>query len=673
MSLDTPGPLHGVRLEKNVLIPTRDGTRLAADLHWPDGAGDGPFPAILEYIPYRKDDNTVPSHGLHHYFAQRGYVGVRLDVRGTGASEGVNTDEYMLAEQLDGYDAIEWLAAQPWCNGAVAMWGISYGGFTSLQVAMHQPPHLKAIMPMYATDDRYTDDCHYSGGSLRGYYDVGAYGANMIAMNALAPYPEYSGADWTRIWQQHLENNTPYLPNWLSRQTDGDYWRHGSLRGNYERIQCPTLIIGGWHDGYPNPPLRIFEHLRVPKRVIIGPWTHKQPDASLPGPRIDYLREFVRWCDQWLKGIETGVMDEPPIAVYMRSYTTPRPDLAEIPGYWRAEREWPVPGASTHTLYLGTGGTLAGEAGPAGGHDSYEYRATVGTSGGLWSGGTYEIVLPGDQRPDEAYSVSYTSPPLEESLEILGWPALTLHAASTAPVAAFVAKLCDVAPDGAVAQVTRGHLNATRRTSLRDPEALQPGEVYELEITLDCTSWVFEPGHRVRLDLSSADWPNLWPTPYPATNTLYHGAPRPSRLTLPVLPPASLPAPEFQPAPPRIVPAEVQAPPQSWRVVHDVLADTVGVELHAESTTRLEGRSIEFHEASTMESCASNRDPARAYVRGTHRFTVRRPASETVTTAHAVLESTREAFHLTIDLAIDIDSVPHWRRSWSHSFPRRLL
>lgn len=668
---DTSMPLYEVRLEKNVLIPTRDGTRLAADLHWP--VGDGPFPVLLEYIPYRKDDNTVPSHGLHYYFAQRGYVGVRLDVRGTGASEGINTDEYMLAEQLDGYDAIEWLAAQPWCTGAVAMWGISYGGFTSLQVAMHQPPHLKAIMPMYATDDRYTDDCHYQGGNLRAYYDVGAYGGNMVAMNALPPYPEYSGEDWARIWLQHLEHNTPYLATWLSHQTDGDYWRHGSLRGQYDRIQCPTLIIGGWHDGYPNPPLRIFEALQAPKRVIIGPWPHKQPDAAIPGPRIDYLHEFVRWCDQWCKGRDTGVLDEPPIAVYMRTYATPRADLEEIPGYWRAEHDWPLPTGRTRTVYLGPHGVLSDDAPQAPGRDAYAYRPTVGVCGGLWSGGTYDLILPVDQREDEAYSLSYTTEPLHETVEMLGWPELVLHAESSASVAAFVAKLCDVAPDGSVALVTRGVLNATRRDSLRDPQPLQPGAVYELAITLDCTSWVFQPGHAIRLDISSADWPNLWPTPEPATNAVHSGGVRSSRLTLPVVPAPSSPPPDLRPAAPRIVPAEVQAEPQTWRVTRDMLADTVGVELRAKAVTRIDRGAIEFHDESTLEGQASNRNPAHVYLRGMHRFTIRRAATETVTTAQVVLESTRTAFHLTIDLAIDVGALPHWRRTWTHTIPRNLL
>src|SRR5262245_46046735 len=188
-------PRYKVRLERNVQMPTRDGTKLSADLIRPDA--DGRFPAIIEYIPYRKDDLTQGGYDAHYYFAERGFIGVRLDVRGTGSSEGVNTDEYMPVEQKDAFDAVEWCAKQLWSNGRLGMFGTSYGGCTCIQVAMHRPPHLKAIVPMYATDDRYTDDCHYTpGGSMRMYYDVGTYGGSMVAINALPPVAEYVGPKW---------------------------------------------------------------------------------------------------------------------------------------------------------------------------------------------------------------------------------------------------------------------------------------------------------------------------------------------------------------------------------------------------------------------------------------------------------------------------------------------
>ena len=217
----------GVRFIKNVTVPMADGVQLAMDLHVPcadDSTDwrDTPQPLLLEYIPYRKDD-LQPYSGYHDYFARHGIIGARLDCRGTGSSDGINTDEYTPREQQDGVEAIEWIASQPWCSGKVGMIGSSYGGFTSVQVAAHRPPHLATIIPIYFTDDRYTDDCHYRGGALRCYYDIGSYGASMIGMNAMPPYPEYSGADWAQVWEEHLDNNTPYLLEWLSHPCDDDY------------------------------------------------------------------------------------------------------------------------------------------------------------------------------------------------------------------------------------------------------------------------------------------------------------------------------------------------------------------------------------------------------------------------------------------------------------------
>jgi putative CocE/NonD family hydrolase len=208
----------------------------------------------------------------------------------------VNTDEYVLQEQEDGYDAIEWMARQPWCDGHINILGISYGGFTALQVASHNPPHLTSIIPIDFTDDRYTDECHYRGGLARKYYNVGYYGGFMIAWNAMPPlFPNSADPDWGKIWEQHLAHNEPYLLTWYQHQTDGPYWRHGSVRDIPEKITCPVFMIGGWRDGYVNSPLRLYELLNVPRKVLIGPWNHAMPDNAIPGPRIDYLYDVVRW------------------------------------------------------------------------------------------------------------------------------------------------------------------------------------------------------------------------------------------------------------------------------------------------------------------------------------------------------------------------------------------
>ena len=659
----------GVRLVKNVQIPMRDGVHLAADLYVPDRDDSGPLPVVMEYIPYRKDE-VAPGQRFYSYFPAHGYIVARVDIRGTGASGGVATDEYVPQEQQDGYDAIEWLAGQPFCDGHVNMMGISYGGFTSLQVATTQPPHLSSIIPMYFTDDRYTDDCHYRGGLLRHYYDVAHYGNFMIAYNALPPYPEWS-EDWAAIWAEHLQRNEPYLLKWLRQQTDGPYWRHGSVRDIADRITCPVFMIGGWADGYPNPPLRLYEALSVPRKVLVGPWNHAVPDVAVPGPRIDHLHEAVRWLDHWCKGQDTGIMDEPPVVVYMQDYERPDADRLESAGAWRAEQDWPAPGAGELTLHLADGARLA--AGHGGdGADEFEYVATVGVTAGLWSGGL-PFGLSGDQRPDEAYSLVFTSDPLDDDLHVLGRPHARLHVSSTASVIGFAVSLADVAPDGPSRLVAKGMLNATRRRSLTEPEPLEPGEVYELPIDLDCTGWRFQRGHRIRVSVASADWPNVWPTPEPAVNRVYRGAGRPSRIVLPVVPAAgSAAAPEFRPSPEALERHASQTEPPVWEVSHDALSRRARVHVSAGHTERINDTTVVTREYE-LNSLVDADDPAGAGARGRHTTRIRRPNGLTEATSSVHVQGTATRFQVTIDLAVTVDGLLHHSRQWTDSVPRRLL
>ncbi|MCW5853940.1 MAG: CocE/NonD family hydrolase, partial [Anaerolineae bacterium] len=531
--------------------------------------------------------------------------------------------------------------------------------------------HLATIIPMYFTDDRYTDDCHYRGGAWRCYYDIGAYGASMIGMNAMPPYPEYSGEDWAAVWEQHLAHNTPYLLQWLAHPTDGEYWQSGSIRGRYDALQCSVFMIGGWRDGYPNPPLRTFAHLTVPKKVLIGPWNHARPANAIPGPCIDYLPEVVRWCDTWLKGEDNGVMDEPPVCVYMQGYDDPRADRLTTTGYWRTETAWPLAGAREATLYPTPDGRLdAAEPAKTAQH-GYAYCPTVGTSGGLWSGGV-PYGLPTDQRPDEVLSLNYTSAPLDAPLEILGQPLAVLHVQSSAPVMAFVARLCDVAPDGTSALVCNGVLNATRRASLTHPQPLDPDEVYELQVELDCTAWRFEPDHRIRLSVCSADFPNLWPTPYPGYNHLHLG-PGLSHVVLPLVPvkPAVNEC-EFAPSP---VPVDLyrhRPDLPAWEIVHDRLGDRVGLRQRRHSVAR-NGPQHEAVSETELEVWASNRHPANVSAVGKHLRRILRPDGTMTIDTAASLRSTETAFHLTVDLVITVNAMPHHSQRWVQSFPRVLL
>jgi predicted acyl esterase len=338
--------------EENIWITLRDGVRLAATMYLPETTP--PWPAVLEALPYRKDD--VTSYDTPEYRRVRdegGYAVCRLDLRGTGSSEGLATDEYAPYEQEDLCEVIQWLADQDWCTGSVGMYGTSYSGFNAIQVAMKRPPALKAIVAIYATDDRYTDDVHYGGG-VRRALDIADYPHYMVAMNALPPVPSVFGPEWRTLWQERVEKLEPWLLRWLEEQLDSGYWRHGSLRPHYDAIECATMIIGGWADGYRNATFRVFEKLQCPKRLLLGPWAHMSTETSLPGPHIDLVPEMIRWWDRWLKKSPNGSDEEPPIAVFVRRSTKPAGDLKEIRGEWRWESGWPPERLKIQTLDLGT-------------------------------------------------------------------------------------------------------------------------------------------------------------------------------------------------------------------------------------------------------------------------------------------------------------------------------
>lgn len=662
---------YTTRTIKNVSIPMSDGARLAADMVAPEAPG--PFPVVFDYYPYRKDDLSAYALRRQQYFARRGYVALRVDVRGTGSSQGVAEDEYVVQEQLDAVEAIDWLSRQSWSSGSVGMFGTSYGGFNSLQVAMHRPSALKAVCPMYFTDNRYTDDCHYKGGALQMLYDMATYGLGMVVSNALPPYPQAAGCDWAADWEQRLEEHEPWLLNWLEHQTYDAYWKHGSLGEDYEAVQCAVFLIGGWRDGYTNCNLRTFQHLRCPKRLLIGPWLHAQPDIGVPGPNIDHLHEMVRFFDYWLKNIDNGVMDEPPITIYVQEFDPPRADREETSGHWRHELAWPAARSSEQLLYLSQGGGLQTEPPEIGAIQQYTYNPSVGTTFGMFSAAS-PYILPVDQRLEDAYSSSWTSEPLEAPIEILGRPSATVHVSTTADVGTLVARLVDVAPDGTAALVTKGVLNLTHRDSHETPTPLVPGRVYQVGVELDATSWRFIPGHCVRLSLTGADFPNTWPSPHPYTAAVHVGGQRPSSLSLPALRPQdpALPSPALRSPSPYESAAEVQVDRPIWRVTRDHMSATTEVLLKKASRTRVNDQ-LAFATSSEATASVSERNPARATIRGLSRVVLRWP--ERVIDAHArgQIESTATCLHATVNLEVTLDGVPHFSRRWVRTIPRHLL
>lgn len=483
-------------------------------------------------------------------------------------------------------------------------------------------------------------------------------------------------AKWEEAWRERIEKNEPYMRTWLAHQTDDDYWKPGSLRPGYGRIKAATFIIGGWQDGYPNPPGRSFANLRCPKRLLIGPWNHSRPDVAVPGPRIDYLHEIRRWFDLWLKGEDDGISKEPPVTAYVQSYDRPDHSRRDTSGEWRSWREWPPEEPDNRTLFLCNGINAADGAlldTPPGNSTvaSIEYDPAAGLQGGLWSGGL-PFGLPGDQRPDEALSLVYTSALLRQPVTVCGNAVARLRASSSAPVAAFVAKLSDVAPDGASALVARGILNGTRRNGVVTPEPMVPGEEYGLDIELDCTSWRFEAGHRLRLAISGSDFPNSWPTPLTATLTVRDGAASQSRLELPVAASGGISSPAFRPPPARPATGATQSP-HVWRVEEDVLGQTLTV------TVGRGGRSpapdgIWLQSSDGLSLTLNRRDPADVCAVGTHVAQLEHPEAGTIdVTARQEIRSDAEFFHWRVELDVRRDGKPFASRKWEERFKRELL
>lgn len=673
-----PQPLYEVEVHYDVRIPMRDGLELSANLFRPvPSTSEETFPAILEMIPYRKDSwRYNADHQLMTYLAQRGFVGCRLDIRGTGSSAGLATDEYTLTETQDGYDTVEWLAAQTWCNGKVGMWGISYGGFTSIQVAMLQPPSLKAIVPLYATDDRYTDDVHYIGGCLKAS-DLIQYAVSIVGMNALPPKASYLQGDWAEQWKMRLEQTPPWLLKWLKQQTDGPYWRTGSLAPHYERITCAIFHIGGWADGYTNPVLRMQEKcLNAPRKALIGPWVHALPHYAYPGPTLDWLHELVRFFDYWLKEIENGVMDESALTIFRQEYTPPEPFPARVNGVWHSEADYPIARTQFQTLYLGEG-TLEPTSPAHEQVDVYPHRPTLGTQAALcWGGGLPPAGLARDLRPDEALSLTYTGPPLEKPLDLIGFPQAILYLSADVPVAHVVVRLTDVAPDGTSALVSTGILNLTHREGHHHPKPLLPGEVYEIRVQLKAIGYRFLAGQRLRLSVSSAYWPVIWPSPYRTTNHLHRGPVHPSRLILPVVPfDAQVPAPPpLKTSPPELIEAGgYHYEPATWQIIEDVLDQSVTVKIYGGDTTTLPDGRVSLFNSELLELTAYHHDPAHARLYNEVTYRLKEHGYETHIQATGTIRSTVSDFHVDVQVQVRLNGNLFFQKSWLESIPRQWL
>jgi uncharacterized protein len=531
-------PTYGVRLVQT-WIPIKDGVRLAATLYMPDGAkATEKFPALLEYLPYRKDDGTAAGdYPKHAYFARRGYVSVRVDIRGFGSSEGVPPErEYSEQEQVDGEQIIDWLAHQSWSNGSVGMFGISWGGFTALQMAMRHPPALKAIIAIHATAELFHDDVHY----VDGIAHIDEFELNMDMAEGWVGAPDYS-LDEKTLGPRF--DAPPWSLLYLTHQHDGPFWRE-RVRPLSE-IAIPSFLIGGLQDGYRDNVPDMLMKSTAPIKAIVGPWNHSFPNEPDFGPQVEWRDQAVRWFDHWLKGRDTGVERDPRLVIYMQHWHPPDPNLLSVPGEWRREDVWPPPDTKATTLFMQANHSLAESAEAAPERHQLKYVPSVGVEAGFWWG-----ELLSDPRPVDAFSLVYDSAPLQDEVAVLGRPHARLQASASAPLADWFARLSDVAPDGTVTQITGAGLNGAQRDSMSEPRDLEPGKVYPLDIEMHLTSWVFPKGHRIRVAISNALWPMMLPTPYSMTTSLELGGNDGSRLVLPVVPVHGAIPPAFSPPEP---------------------------------------------------------------------------------------------------------------------------
>ena len=537
---------HAIKEIEFARIPLSDGVHLSCRYWLPEDAGRNPVPAILEYIPYCTRDGTAArDEAMHPYFAGHGYAAVRVDIRGSGESGGVLLDEYLKLEQDDALEVIAWIAEQPWCDGNVGMMGKSWGGFNGLQVAARRPPALKCIVSVFSTDDRYADDVHYIGGCMATQNPEWAF--VMFPAMARPPDPALVGDGWRDMWQLRLDAMQPWLIPWVEHQRRDAYWKHASVCEDFSEIEVPVYAIGGWADTYSNPVLRLMAGLEAPRKGLIGPWGHQYMHQAVPGPKMGFMDEALRWWDHWLKGKDTGLMDEPACRLWVQDSIRPSACHQERPGYWAIESGWPSPNIEAVTLHLNDK-TLDQAAGTEVCVAVCSPQTTGQCTPFLGSGGEGNPEDPPDQSADDATSACFDGEVLEQAFTILGAPVVTVDVASDQENAFVCVRLNEVLPGGESLQITYGILNLTHLNGHELPELLEPGKRYTVRVQLNDIGHTFAAGSRIRIAISTAFWPIVWPSPRPVTLSLFTGA---STLCLPAREPRSPDAEARTLAPPR--------------------------------------------------------------------------------------------------------------------------
>ena len=636
-------------VERNLLVPLSDGETLAVDVYLP---AEQPSPAIVSYYPYHKDDVIGGFFEYaNRYFAEQGYAAVLADFRGLGSSSGLPGEAMNAREADDGAELVEWIAAQPWCDGSVGMWGLSYGGITSFKTAAVQPPHLKAIVPVIGSADIYLDWV-YPGGCLNCLGLMG-WGSYMVAMQMVPPMFQDPDGHWMEVWWNRLHNARPYILDWHAHPERDAFW--DSKTTPVENIEVPAFLIGGWRDIFPEGMVSPYSRLSGPRKLLMGPWLHCAPDQS-PFEPVDYLAEITRWWDRWLRDQPNGVEDEPPVTLYVQTGEGGE-------GRWKNEEAWPAPAAGDTPLFL-CGDRLYGEVADRSGSRTYRADPTLGSYSVLWDPMALGLGNPQNQAPEDVLSLAYTSEPIEDAMEITGSPEAVLYVSvDEGDEANLVVKLCDVAPSGHSTLISTGWLKLTHRESHRRSVALVPGEVVEARVAVWATSYEVAAGHRLRVSVSCADFPRIWPTITNPLIRLYTGIEHPSRISLPVVPTeASGPVTKMPRPDPDLdrAPLGIDYAPKHI-VTRDHGKETVTVEAGFGSTMHTPSLDGRAHVDTEIIATVSRHRPDGARLEGNTTFVLDTPSGSRVVVDARTRVSARE---VTVWGRVEADGVPIFEHRW---------
>ena len=502
----------------NTLIPLSDSIKLSSYLWLPKTASPSKFPTILEYLPYGYNTGTaIRDYLTHNYFASHGYACLRVDMRGSGESEGLIFDEYVEQEQKDCLEVMDWIEKQPWSDGKIGMMGISWGGFNGLQVGYLNPKQLKAIITLCSTDDRYRDDIHFKGGSLLSE-NIG-WASCMQCFSSTIPDPIFN-PNWEELWLNRLKNQAMWIEPWLKHQERDAYWKHGSICEDYGRITAPVYLIGGWNDSYKSTVLRMFQNLKSPRKALIGPWAHKYPHIAKPEPKMMFPREAVKFWDFWLKDKQNGIMEEPKVSCYILESHKPKPFHEFLKGFWVMENDLNC--IKNRKLLLNNFG-LSWEKNDKNPNNQVTVNSPLscgkhcGEYCVIWMGPDW----PTDQAEDDSHSLIFDTEPFPSKQPFLGTPTIHLFVSSNKTCGQIIVRLSEVHKTGEINRISYGVLNLQFREGFEKAISMEIDKIYEVKVVLDDFGYEIAAGNKLRVAISTEYFPLVFPLSEKPTITVH--------------------------------------------------------------------------------------------------------------------------------------------------------